>query len=106
MKDKAQFEALLAYSPYHHIVAGTRYPAVLLTAGNRDPRVDAFHARKMAARLQASTSSRAPVLLRVSDFGHGIGTALDERIAEIADVDVFLFHELGVAVRGSERVSK
>ncbi len=106
VKDKAQFEALYAYSPYHHVVAGTRYPAVLLTAGNRDPRVDAYHARKMAARLQASTSSRAPVLLRVSDFGHGIGTALDERIAEIADVDVFLLHELGVAVRGSERVSK
>jgi prolyl oligopeptidase len=100
--DRAQFDALFAYSPYQHVVAGVRYPAVLLTTGNRDPRVDAYHARKMAARLQASTSSRAPVLLRVSDFGHGIGTALDERIAEIADVDTFLLHELGVPARGSE----
>jgi prolyl oligopeptidase len=60
----------------------------------------------MAARLQASTSSGRPVLLRVSDFGHGIGTALDERIAEIADSNTFLFHELGVRVRVPESARK
>ncbi len=96
VKDPAEYKALRAYSPYHHVVDGTAYPAVLLTAGNRDPRVDAWQARKMTARLQAATSSRAPILLRVSDFGHGIGTSLDERIAELADVDAFLFQELGV----------
>ena len=106
VKDKAQFEALYAYSPYHHVQAGARYPAVLLTTGNRDPRVDAYHARKMAARLQAATASGQPILLRVSEFGHGFGTALDERIAEIADVDTFLFHELGVSARASERARK
>jgi len=99
VKDPAQFRALHAYSPYHRVKDGTPYPAVLLTAGTRDPRVDAYHARKMAARLQAATSSRNPILLRVSDFGHGIGTALDERIGEIADVYAFLFEELGVRVR-------
>ena len=96
VKDPAEYKALRAYSPYHHVVDGTAYPAVLLTAGNRDPRVDAWQARKMTARLQAATSSKAPILLRVSDFGHGIGTSLDERIAELADVDAFLFQELGV----------
>ncbi len=106
VKDPAQFQALHAYSPYHHVRAGVRYPAVLLTAGNRDPRVDAYHARKMTARLQAATASREPILLRVSDFGHGIGTALDERIAETADVDLFLLHELGVPVRASESARK
>ncbi len=99
VKDPAQFRALHAYSPYHRVKDGTPYPAVLLTAGTRDPRVDAYHARKMAARLQAATSSRNPILLRVSDFGHGIGTALDERIGEIADVYAFLFEELGVRFR-------
>ena len=106
VKDKRQFDAFFAYSPYHHVEPGVRYPAVLLTAGSRDPRVDANHARKMAARLQASTSSGRPVLLRVSDFGHGIGTALDERIAEIADSNTFLFHELGVPVRVPESARK
>ena len=49
------------------------YPAVLLTAGEFDPRVDAYHAKKMAARLQAATSSNAPILLRIEPGGHGIG---------------------------------
>ena len=96
VKDPALFQALRAYSPYHRVKDGTRYPAVLLTAGNRDPRVDAWHARKMAARLQAATASGRPVLLRVSDSGHGMGSALDERIAETADRYAFFLHELSV----------
>jgi prolyl oligopeptidase len=75
---------------------GTRYPAVLLTAGENDPRVDAWHAKKMAARLQAASSSGLPVLLRVSGFGHGMGTPLDERVTEYADINAFLFLQLGV----------
>ena len=56
-EDPEQFAWLHAYSPYHHVKAGTQYPAVLLTAGEYDTRVDALHARKMAALLQASTTS-------------------------------------------------
>ena len=56
---------LLAYSPYHNVVGGTAYPAVLLTAGENDTRVDAWHAKKMTARLQEATSSDRPVLLRL-----------------------------------------
>ena len=54
------FKALLAYSPYHNVVDGTDYPAVLLTAGEIDTRVDAWHAKKMVARLQAATTSGDP----------------------------------------------
>jgi len=78
------------------VVDGARHPAVLLTAGANDPRVDAWHARKMAARLQAASRSGRPVLLRMSEFGHGIGTALDARIAEVADVAAFLLDALGL----------
>ena len=60
MTNEAQFKALSAYSPVHHIVPGTPYPAVYLTAGLRDPRVDPYHARKMAAGLQAATTSGRP----------------------------------------------
>ena len=48
-----QFKWLRAYSPYHNLKAGTRYPAVLFTAGENDSRVHPLHARKMAARMQA-----------------------------------------------------
>ncbi|MEO8070243.1 MAG: prolyl oligopeptidase family serine peptidase, partial [Acidobacteriota bacterium] len=56
-EDADQFKYLSAYSPYQHVKAGTKYPAVLLTAGERDTRVHALHARKMAAALQAATAS-------------------------------------------------
>ncbi len=99
-KDPEQFRALLAYSPYHHVKDGVAYPPILLPAGTNDPRVDPMQSRKMAARLQAATGGRTPVLLRTSSTsGHGIGTALDEAIALEADVWAFLFAQLGVKVR-------
>jgi prolyl oligopeptidase len=99
VKDPAQFQALHAYSPYHHVVDGTRYPAVLLTAGEGDPRVDSWHAKKMAARLQEATTSGLPVILRLSAWGHGMGSSRDERVAQSADLWAFLFAELGVPFR-------
>jgi prolyl oligopeptidase len=98
VKDPEQFKALYAYSPYHHVRDGTAYPAVLLTTGEHDGRVDPYNSRKMAAQLQAATSSGRPVLLRVSaDTGHGIGTGLEKRIEENADVYAFLMSQLGMA---------
>jgi prolyl oligopeptidase len=103
VKDKGQFAALHAYSPYHHVVDGTRYPAVLLATGANDPRVDPANSRKMAARLQAATASKekdAPILLRTNaTAGHGLDSALSERIAEATDIYAFLFHQLGVGYR-------
>jgi prolyl oligopeptidase len=100
VQDQAQFRALLAYSPYHHVKDGTAYPPVLLPTGANDPRVDPMHSRKMAARLQAATGGRSPVLLRASaGSGHGIGTGLDEAITLEADVWAFLFAQLGVTPR-------
>ena len=96
VKEPDQFRALYAYSPYHHVVDGTNYPPVLFLTGDNDPRVDPLNSRKMTARLQASGTKR-PVLLRTSsNSGHGIGTALSEYIAEQADVQAFLFDQLGV----------
>ena len=69
-----QFKWLYAYSPYQHVKNGTAYPAVLLEAAESDGRVDPLHARKMAARLQAATSSDEPILLRLeTKAGHGQG---------------------------------
>jgi len=97
VKNPAQFKALYAYSPYHHVVDGTRYPPVLFLTGANDPRVDPMQSRKMTARLQAAEGESGTVLLRTSgDTGHGIGTPLKEQIAQIVDVDAFILDELGV----------
>jgi prolyl oligopeptidase len=97
VKDPDQFKALLAYSPFHHVRDGVNYPAVLLTTGENDGRVNPAQSRKMTARLQAATGSDRPILFRsTASAGHGIGTALKERIAEQADTLAFLFDQLGV----------
>jgi prolyl oligopeptidase len=97
VKNREQFAALYAYSPYHRVVDGTRYPAVLFLTGDNDGRVNPFHSRKMTARLQAANKSKYPILLRTTaTAGHGIGTGLDERIAQDADVYAFLFEQLGM----------
>ena len=96
VKDAAQFQALYGYSPYHHVKDKTKYPSVLFTSGDNDPRVDPFHSRKMVARLQEATGTKRPVLLRTNALGHGGGSPLSETIAENVDIYAFLFHELGV----------
>jgi prolyl oligopeptidase len=97
VKDPAQFRALHAYSPYHRVTDGVRYPAVFFLTGEKDGRVNPSNSRKMTARLQAATASGHPILLRMSGAsGHGMGTALSERIAQQADVFAFLFDQLGM----------
>jgi prolyl oligopeptidase len=97
VKDPDQFKSLYAYSPYHHVAKGTAYPAVLMLTGATDGRVNPMHSRKFTAALQAATSSGRAVLLRTNKTsGHGIGSSLDERIAEQTDQLTFLFDQLGV----------
>lgn len=97
VKNPEQFKALYAYSPYHHVVKGTAYPAVLMTTGATDGRVNPMHSRKFTAALQAATSSGDPILLRTNmKAGHGIGSSLADRIAESADMLCFLFDQLGM----------
>jgi prolyl oligopeptidase len=78
VKDPEQFKALYAYSPYHHVVAGMKYPTILMTTGANDPRVSPWQSRKMVAALQAAG---ATILLRTTDkAGHGMGSSTSERI--------------------------
>jgi prolyl oligopeptidase len=95
VEDPEIFKALADYSPYHNVRDGTPYPAVLLTAGEHDTRVDAWHAKKMTARLQAATTSGLPVLLRMEAGGHLSGS-LDQTIDETTDLYAFLFDQIGV----------
>ena len=103
VKNPEQFKALYAYSPYHHVVDGTKYPAVLMMTGANDGRVAPYHSRKMTARLLAANKSENPILLRTSSSaGHGIGTALSERIKQSADIYAFLFSQLGMSGKRSD----
>ncbi len=98
VKNPEQFKALYAYSPYHHVMDGTKYPAVLMMTGANDGRVAPYHSRKMTARLIAANKSENPILLRTSSSaGHGMGTALSERIKQSADIYAFLFSQLGMS---------
>jgi prolyl oligopeptidase len=99
-EDRQQFDYLIRYSPYQNVKPGVKYPAVLLTAGEHDTRVAALHARKMAARLQASTASspaEQPVLLWVErEAGHSLGKPLKLRVQEAADIYDFFAWQLGL----------
>jgi prolyl oligopeptidase len=98
--DPEQLGWLLSYSPYHHVAAGTAYPAVLFTVFTNDTRVDPMHAYKMCAALQDATSSppSRPVLLRAEgEVGHGARAV--SRTAELAgDTLAFAARYTGLAV--------
>jgi prolyl oligopeptidase len=88
-----EFGWLWAYSPYHHLVEGTCYPATLVLTGEEDSRVDPAHARKFGAALAWATScgEERPVLVRVeSRAGHGQGKPASKQADEAADVHTFL----------------
>jgi prolyl oligopeptidase len=93
--DLAGYRALKSIDSYQSVRDGTTYPAVLLTTGVTDPRVAPFHVAKMAARLQAATSSGKPILLRVDyDAGHGLGSTRSQQDREAADTYAFLLWQL------------
>jgi prolyl oligopeptidase len=102
-EDAEQIRWLRAYSPYHNVRAGVRYPPVLFTTAEGDSRVDPMHARKMAALLQAqSEDPESVVLLRVDrDAGHGIGKPLDKQVDDFADQYAFIAWRTGLSVNGT-----
>lgn len=87
---------LLAYSPYHHVREGLRYPATLFTVFDSDTRVDPLHARKMCAALQHATGSEAPVLLRnEAEVGHS-ARAVSRSVELSTDTLSFLAFHTGL----------
>ncbi|HUO18745.1 MAG TPA: prolyl oligopeptidase family serine peptidase [Steroidobacteraceae bacterium] len=97
IREESGYRALKLIDSYQAVRDGVAYPAVLLTTGVTDPRVAPFHVAKMAARLQAASSSGKPVLLRVDfDAGHGIGSTRSQQDREAADTYAFLLWRTGV----------
>ena len=96
--DPKQFKWLLEMDAYHHVKDGVNYPATLLIHGINDARVPAWESFKMAARLQAASTSGKPVLMRI-DFasGHGIGSTKEQRQEQYADLWSFMLWQFGDA---------
>jgi prolyl oligopeptidase len=94
-RSEAMFRALYAYSPLHNVRAGTRYPAMLIMAGDHDDRVPPAHSYKFAAALQQAQAGDAPILLRVAaNAGHDYGVA-GSVTATVTDRYAFLAKALG-----------
>jgi prolyl oligopeptidase len=94
-----EFKALLAYSPYHNLRPGRKYPATLITTADTDDRVVPGHSFKFAAALQQAHAGTTPVLIRIETrAGHGAGKPTAKVIEEVADVWAFLVKNLGMQV--------
>jgi len=97
--DPEMFPVLRAYSPYHNIKPGVRYPAVLITTADHDDRVVPMHSFKYAARLQAAQAGANPILIRIDTrAGHGAGTPTEKRIDLAADKWTFLARALRMKI--------
>lgn len=98
--DATQFRYLYAYSPYHHVKPGVKYPAVMLKSGDFDTRVDPLHARKMTALLQAATASDRPVILHYdTKAGHSGGLSATQTIDTTVDMLSFLLWQVGAGLK-------
>jgi prolyl oligopeptidase len=90
-----EFKSLLAYSPYHNIKPGTKYPPTLIMTADTDDRVVPMHSFKFAAALQRAQAGDAPILLRIETrAGHGAGTPVKKQIENATDRWAFLVKEL------------
>jgi prolyl oligopeptidase len=95
-----EFKALYAYSPYHHLREGVKYPATLITTADHDDRVVPGHSFKFAAMLQHCQAGPAPVLIRIETrAGHGAGKPTTKMIDEVADEWAFLVKNLQMHMR-------
>ncbi len=113
-EDPAQFAVLYDYSPYHHVLPGVKYPALLMMAADSDDRVDPMHARKFTAAVQwataqgttsqgtmtqgtmtQGTASGRPSLFRVEEHaGHGGADLVKKRVGYNSDLIAFLLDQL------------
>ena len=91
--DSSEFQYLYQMDPYMHLKQGTDYPAVLLTAGINDTRVEVWEPAKFAAKLESIRDNDKVTLLRVYDNGHGANSTA-EMNQQISDRLTFFIQQL------------
>jgi prolyl oligopeptidase len=97
-EDPAQFETLVAYSPYHHVRPDVAYPPMLMLSADSDDRVDPMHARKFTAAIQSANKGGKAALLRIeTNAGHGGADLIKKQIEQSVDTFAFVLDALGVS---------
>jgi prolyl oligopeptidase len=95
VKDPDQFAWMYKESPYQNVHPGTPYPAVLMTTGANDARVDPYNSRKMVAELQADSSSANPILLIQQPAPeHAVDPSYEQRVENSTIVYTFFDSQL------------
>ncbi|MDB5976963.1 MAG: family peptidase [Nevskia sp.] len=98
VENEDEFKALLAYSPYHNVKAGVKYPPMLILTGDHDDRVYPAHSFKFAAAMQHADPDGNPILIRIDlRTGHGSGKPTGKLIEEYADIYAFALNAMGLA---------
>ena len=95
LEDPEAYDQIAAYSPYDNVSAKP-YPAILATGGLSDPRVTYWEPQKWVAKLRASTTGDAPILLKINmEAGHGGASGRFDFLKEIALDYAFAIWALG-----------
>ncbi len=94
--DKAAFDYMLSYSPYDNVTAKA-YPPMLVSAGLNDPRVTYWEPAKWVAKLRATRTNDATLLLRTNmGAGHAGKSGRWGALREDAEEFAFVLTQLGV----------
>jgi prolyl oligopeptidase len=90
--DPKEWEFIRAFSPYHNLKEGVRYPPTLFMTSTRDDRVHPGHARKMTARM---LDAKQDVLYYENiEGGHGIAADNKQQAHMNALAYAFLWQRL------------
>ena len=89
-KDKAAYDAMLAYSPYDNVGAKA-YPSMYVRTGLHDSQVQYFEPAKWVARLRTVKTDRNPLLFETDmTSGHGGSSGRFNRLRRISRELAFL----------------
>ena len=95
--DPAAFETIRSYAPYENVEPAD-HPALLVTAGLTDPRVQYWEPAKWVAKLRSTTTSSKPILLRTEmGAGHGGPSGRYDAWRDEAFILAFICDVLAVA---------
>jgi oligopeptidase B len=94
--DPTYLEVMRSYSPYDN-VRETAYPAMFVTAGLNDPRVQYWEPAKWVAKLRTTVTGGGPILLRTElGAGHAGRSGRYDAWRDEARVLAFVLDRIGV----------
>ena len=97
-RQREAFDRMLAYSPYDNVEATPDFPALLITSGLNDPRVQYWEPTKWCARLRATQPNSEQILLKTHmGAGHSGQSGRYGRMEDRAYDYAWILDQLGLA---------